>query len=77
MSRTAGNVYYSKTAVKKKKLKDINDIIGYLSNLETELARQSHYEKYANQDKILEWFGELNKITSRLNDFYKTEMGLK
>lgn len=63
--------------MKKKNLKDINDIIGDLTNLETELARQSHYEKSANQDKILEWFGKLNKITSKLDGFYKTEMGIK
>lgn len=63
--------------MKKKHLNKINEVISDLTKMETSLARQSHYEKFANRDKILEWFGELNKITSKLNSFYKTEIGMK
>lgn len=63
--------------MKKKNLKYVNEIIVDLTKLETLLAQQSSRQKFADQDKILEWFGILNKATSRLDDFYKKEMGIK
>jgi hypothetical protein len=63
--------------MKKKNLKEINEIIANLTDLESELAVESHYKKFANQDKILEWFGKLHNVTSRLDNFYKKEIGTK
>lgn len=63
--------------MKKKHLNKINEVISDLIELETELARQSHYQKSANQTEILEWFNKIHNITSRLDTLYKTEMGMK
>lgn len=63
--------------MKKKQLNEIIKVISDLTKMETSLARQAHYEKFANRDKILEWFNKIHNITSRLDTLYKTEMGIK
>ena len=63
--------------MKKKTLKEINDIIEGMTDLDTKLAQQLHYVGEANKDVIIEWFGKLTALTSRLNTIYKKESGIR
>lgn len=63
--------------MKKKDLKELNEIIKDLTKLETELSRRSYSQLIVRKDTILEWFGEVNDITSRLDNLYKREIGIK
>lgn len=55
------------------KKKDVSEIIGRLTDLEVKIARYHVLVENPRKPDILEWFTELNKITSDLDKIYKNE----
>lgn len=53
------------------KKKDINEIIGRMTDLEVKMAQEIHQSMYKDKNTCLQWFDELTKITNDLDKIYK------
>lgn len=52
--------------------KELMEIINSMTDLETEMARVSFYDKGANENKIADWVNRYSKLSSRLDKVWKS-----
>lgn len=56
--------------MKKIEKQTILESIDALGDLETDIARTNYLNKVTSE-KVLEWFGKINKVASKLNNIVK------